>query len=181
MSNPAVVASRRTITQVCEDLLDHPEVLKGCNLFVQQVCTEFGHGSLFSKSDNADAMIAKFGQTPFTDLGTDKDKATQYADQGYLVLGGLTLASMLAALPEESQRRPTMGHVVVIAPGGPCKAAVYKLADGTTQPAAAGYPYCYGGAAIPKYRIKEKVTISLVMPKLSRDKTQYAYLNVKGA
>lgn len=170
--------SQRTVEQVCEDQLDHPELLKACNLFVQQVCATFGYGDLFSKGDNADAIIGKLANKPFTYIGTDKDKATKFANDGYLVLGGLTLAHMLESLPEDTDRKPVMGHVVVIAPGGPCPQEKYTLADGKEYPAAAGYPYCYGGAAIPKYRVREKVTISLVMPKLSRDKTEYAYLVV---
>jgi hypothetical protein len=172
------MTGRRTVEQVCEDQLDHPELLKGCNLFVQQVCAEFGYGELYTKGDNADRMIGRFRSKPFVYLGTDEDKATKFADDGYLVLGGLTLAQMLSGLPKDATQKPTMGHIVVIAPGGPCEQKEYTLADGKKQPAAAGYPYCYGGAAIARYRIKEKATISLVMPKMSRDETQYAYLEI---
>jgi hypothetical protein len=79
----------------------------------------------------------------------------------------------------QGSKVPTMGHVVIIAPGGPCKPGEYKLADGKTQPAAGGYPYCYGGAAMSQYRLKQRLTISLVMPKASRDQTEYAWLDVQ--
>jgi hypothetical protein len=167
----------RTVEQVCRDSISHPELLAGCNLFVQAVCAAFEYGDLFSKGDNADAMIGKFASAPFHNLGTDKDSATQKANEGKLVLAGLTLAKMIAGNPT-AKKKPTMGHIVVVAPGGPCKQANYTLTDGTTQAAAGGYPYCYGGAAQALYRVKEKATISLVMPKASRDQTVYAWLDI---
>ncbi len=167
----------RTVEQVCQDYLEHPELLKGCNLFVQAVCANFEYDKLFNKGDNADAMIAKFRAAPFHDLGTDKKAAADKAAEGQLVLGGLTLANMKAG-SDPKKKAPTMGHVVVIAPGGLCPPSTFTRADGVDQDAAGGYPYCYGGAAMEIYRVKEKVTISFVMPKTSRDKTQYAWLDV---
>ena len=170
----------RSVEQVCKDYLGHPELLKGCNLFVQAVCGAFGYGTLFSKGDNADAMIAKLNSPPFHNLKTDKKAAADQADKGMLVLGGLTLADMKAATPS-GHRQPTMGHIVVIAPGGLCRPTTFKLANGDPWEAAGGYPYCYGGAAQAVYRIAAKLTISCVMPRASRDKTQYAWLDIPKA
>jgi hypothetical protein len=172
--------TNRTVTQVCEDSLDHPALLKGCNLFVQSVCAEFGYGDIFTKGDNADAMIKKFDSPPFHYIGKDPDKATKVANEGHLVLGGLSLAAMLLVplKNKPNAKKPTMGHVVVVAPGGPCKQENYILTTGAEQPAAAGYPYCYGGAAREEYRLKQRVSVSLVFPRASRDNVIYAYLEI---
>jgi hypothetical protein len=168
----------RSVSQVCEDCLDHEELLKGCNLFVQSVCGNFGYGDLFSKGDNADAMIAKFSKTPFQWIGKDPDKATACANAGSLVLGGLTKAGMSYDNKLGVKIEASMGHVVVIAPGGPSNAGKLKLANGQMQDMRGGYPYCYGGAAIPKYRIKSRLQVDAVFPSVVLRDVVYAYLDV---
>jgi hypothetical protein len=168
----------QSISQVCEECLNNAELLKGCNLFVQSVCSTFGYGYLFSKDDNADAIIAKFSQKPFHWIGKDPDKATDCANTGSLVLGGLTKAGMTYKNKLGVKIDASMGHVVVVAPGGPSIAGKLKLANGQTQDMRGGYPYCYGGAAIPKYRIKSKLQVDAVFPSVVLQDVIYAYLNV---
>jgi len=170
--------SERTITQICEDYLDHPELLKGCNLFVQAVCAELGYGPVFAKGDNADAMIEKFSKKPFQLIGTDKDKATALANGGQLVLAGLSKAGMTYTNKQGVSIQASMGHVVVVVPGGPSLPTTIKLADGSQQSCRGGYPLCYGGAAVPKYRIKARLSIDSVFHwKVLKD-VIYAYLAV---
>ena len=168
----------RTISQVCEDCLDHPELLRGCNLFVQAVCAAFDYGDVFSKGDDADAMVKKFSSAPFHLIGKDKAKATEYANSGKLVIGGLNRAGMSYTSKQHKEIKASMGHVVIIAPGGPSKPGKTVLLDGTEQDSAGGYPFTYGGAAILKYRIKSMLSVDIVFPKPVRDDVAYAYLDI---
>jgi len=130
-------------------------------------------------------MIARFGSTnakaPFHYIGPDKTLAMKYADQGYLVLGGLTKSQM--NLNKKPSTHPaTMGHVVIIAPGGPAPARKnVKLANGHTQDLRGDYPYCYQGAHYSAYQFTEKTQVSCVFPKDHLDDIVYGYVDVPNA
>jgi hypothetical protein len=87
----------RSVVQVCQDSQDHPELLKGCNLFVIAVAKAFGYGD--AVIGNADAILEKFSSVsstfpPFIHIGKNPVQATKMAEEGHLVIGGLTKTAM---------------------------------------------------------------------------------------
>jgi hypothetical protein len=172
-----ILADDRTITQICEDCLTHDELLKGCNLFVQAVCAAKDYGDVFSKGDDADAMVGALKKPPFQPIAT-KGEATERANGGMLVIGGLTRQEMSYVKKDGTEVKATMGHVVVVAPGGPSTPAKIKLNDGKFYSFAGGYPYCYGGAARVLYRLAFRLSVDVVFPTPVRDHVHYAYLQV---
>lgn len=171
----------RSVTQVCEDSLDHPELLQGCNLFVIAVAKEFGYGDVVV--GNADAIRGKFNSEsgtalPFIYIGKNPDLATQLANEGHLVIGGLTKSEMKYKDKGGHEHAASMGHVVIVAPGGPSRPGTVKLADGREQATRGGYPYCFQGAAHAPYRIKARTQVDLVFPSALLKEVVYAYLKV---
>lgn len=66
----------RSVTQVCEDSLDHPELLQGCKLFVIALAKEFGYGDVVL--GNADAIRGKFNSESETvRLADGREQATR--------------------------------------------------------------------------------------------------------
>jgi hypothetical protein len=106
------------------------------------------------------------------------DKATQYATDGQFVIGGLTQTEMTYVGRDQKEHKATMGHVVVVVPGGPSKPSQVKLTDGTLQPVRGGYPYCYQGAAHALYRFTERTQVDAVFPGLLLTKVIYAYIEI---
>jgi hypothetical protein len=154
-------------------------VVADCNKFVQavagKVATEYQIGLSEAFAGNADAIRNRFSESPFIPIGKDKALATKLANEGQLVLGGLNTHEMKLYEP-----KATMGHVVVIAPGGPSKAiSEVKLKNGKTQAARGGYPYCYQGAHLSQYRFKEKTQVDVVFPSRSLEHINYAYVDIK--
>ena len=156
-----------------------------CNLFVLAVANALGVGNFFKglKSDN---IIARFNnpdaKPPFHYIGTDKGLAMRYADQGHFVLGGLTSEQMNGKVDGKAPAHmATMGHVVVITPGGAAPAKEIKLVTGPVQSARGGYPYCYQGAHNKIYRFTERTQVSCVFPKRHLDEIVYAYVDLPDA
>ncbi len=175
------MADTRTITQICTDTLDHPELLAGCNLFVQSVLGSLGYGDLFTKGDDADAMVAAFAKAPFHLIGKNPGEAMKRAGEGKLVVAGMTKAAMSYVTKQGDKVQASMGHVVIVLPGGPSKPGSVTLANGVVQPNRGGYPLSCGGAAMARYRIKSVLSIDVVFPSKVLNDVVYAYLDLPAA
>lgn len=136
-------------------------IIADCNKFVQavagRVATEYGmklQEFSIAFAGTADEIRSRFDKPPFVSIGTNKERATELANQGELVLGGFGLSEM-----KKYEPKATMGHIVVIAPGGPSK----PLAPSGSFPGArGGYPYCYQGAHNSLYRFKTRTQVDVV-------------------
>jgi hypothetical protein len=165
------------VEEITGQLVKDERLIADCNKFVQavasKVASEYGmnlrdFSSAFAGT--ADNIRARFDKPPFISIANDKARATKLANEGQLVLGGLSLNEMRTYEP-----KATMGHIVVIAPGGPSK----PLAPGGSfKGARGGYPYCYQGAHIPQYRFKTRTQVDVVFPKDSLPHINYAYINI---
>ena len=171
------------VDQVCESALVHPELLGGCNKFVQYVAGHYGYSD--TVAGNADDIRARFStaagtRVPFHYIGKKPDLATSFANQGKLVLGGLTRAEMHFFDRRGQEHVATMGHVVVVSGGGRSHRAEFTLTDGRKQKTRGGYPYCYQGAANAPYRLTTRTQIDLVFPAILLNEVVYAYLDIDG-
>ena len=179
----------QSVEALCEQLIKDSKLVANCNEFVQavarKVAADHNRPEITAAFlGNADAIRGRFstaGTTaaPFTYIGTAPDLATKHAADGHFVVGGLTSTEMTYIGRDKKQRVATMGHVVVVVPGGPSKARHIKLANGIEQPARGGYPYCYQGAANAAFRLAQKLSVDVVFPSLLLDKVVYAYITLK--
>ena len=171
------------VEEACKNCVKSKENVSNCNIFVIKVADALGVGNFFSGL-NANMMVAKFSnpnaKAPFHYIGKNKNLAMQYADRGYFVLGGLT-AGQMNVNKNPTSHQATMGHVVIVAPGGPAPATKVKLANGVMQPARGGYPYCYQGAHDSAYQFTDKTQVSCVFPKDHLDDIVYGYVDVAKA
>ena len=169
--------------KACKNRVKSKEKVSNYNIFVIKVADSLGVGNFFSGL-NADMMVAKFSSSnskaPFHYIGINKNLAMQYADRGYFVLGGLTKGQMNVN-KNPTSHQATMGHVVIVAPGGPAPASKVKLANGHMQPARGGYPYCYQGAHYSAYQFTDKTQVSCVFSKNHLDDIVYGYVDVAKA
>ena len=163
------------VEEISGQFVKDERLVADCNKFVQavagKVATEYGIHDLSSAfAGTADNIRARFDKPPFISIANDKNLATKLANEGQLVLGGLGLNEMRTYEP-----KATMGHIVVIAPGGPSK----PLAPGGSfKDARGGYPYCFQGAHILQYRFKTRTQVDVVFPKDSLPHINYAYINI---
>jgi len=153
------------------------KIIADCNKFVQAVATKVAteYGMKFQEfssafAGTADEIRSRFDKSPFNSIGTDKDQATKLANEGQLVLGGLGLYEM-----KKYEPKATMGHIVVIAPGGPSKPLP---PSGSFHGARGGYPYCYQGAHNSHYRFKAKTQVDAVFPKHALPFINYTYIDI---
>lgn len=171
------------VEEACKNFVKSKENVSNCNIFVIKVADALGVGNFFSGL-NADMMVAKFSnpnsRAPFHYIGKTKNLAMQYADRGYFILGGLTKGQMNVN-KNPASHQATMGHVVIVAPGGPAPATKVKLANGVMQPARGGYPYCYQGAHDSAYQFTDKTQVSCVFSKNHLDDIVYGYVDVAKA
>ena len=167
----------RTVEQVCQDSLDHEALVSGCNEFVLAVVQTFDKDAL-SSGDKANLIVSrKMKSPPWIWIGEDPDEATRQANAGHLVLGGLTSKEMTYT-DKGHQHVATMGHVVVVAPGGPSKPGQVTLMNGLKQAMRGGYPYCYQGAFMKAYRFRNRTQVDVVFPGLLLKKRHYAYIEI---
>jgi hypothetical protein len=179
----------QSVEDICKTLVKDSKLVANCNDFLfavaQKVASEYAQPDIVSAfTGKADTIRARFrSQTstskPFVYIGTDPDLATKYATEGQFVVGGLTSTEMTYTGRDGKLRKATMGHVVVVVPGGPSEQRHVKLANGVDQPARGGYPYCYQGAANSMYRFSERTSVDVVFPNLLLDKVIYAYIAIK--
>jgi hypothetical protein len=176
------------VEDICKLYVRDPAKLANCNEFLQAVAlkvgTENGLDLKGAFAGNANAIRGRFSTEkstapPFIYIGRFPDKATHYAAEGQLVVGGLTQTEMTYTGRDRKEHKATMGHMVVVVPGGPSKSGTVKLADGTLQPVRGGYPYCYQGAAHEIYRFRERTQVDAVFPTLLLDGVIYAYIDIK--
>jgi hypothetical protein len=177
-----------TVEDICKLYVKDVAKVANCNQFLQAVAgkvgTEYGLGLNAAFVGNANVIRGRFSSEkstnpPFIYIGPLPDEATQYATDGQFVVGGLTQTEMTYVGKDSKEHKATMGHVVVVVPGGPSKPGTVKLGDGTSQPVRGGYPYCYQGAAHEIYRFKERTQVDAVFPGLLLDKVIYAYIDIK--
>jgi hypothetical protein len=170
----------RTVEQVCQDCLGHDNLVAGCNEFVLAVVATFNPAAL-SPGDMANGILTgRLKSSPWIWIGEKPDEATRQAASGNLVLGGLTSTEMSFTDKKGKQHVASMGHIVVVTPGGPSLPGEITLTDGTTQPCRGGYPYCYQGAYNKLYRFKDRTQVDAVFPGALLQLVHYAYLNIKG-
>src|SRR5580765_2594037 len=144
-----------TVEDICKIYVKDPAKISNCNEFLQAVAAKVGSEYRLDLkgafAGNANAIRGRFtnemSAAPFVFIGRFPDKATQFALDGQFVVGGLTQDEMTYVGRDRKEHKASMGHVVVVVPGGPSKSGTVKLADGTFQPVRGGYPYCYQGAA----------------------------------
>jgi hypothetical protein len=170
-----------SVVNVCEAALSHPELLSGCNKFVEYVAQHFGYGD--AVKGNADQIRGKFSteagtKLPFHYIGKKPDLATKFANDGKLVIGGLTKTEMHYIDGRKIEHVATMGHVVIVCGGGPSVRGEITLADGRKQKTRGGYPYCYQGAAQAPYRLPMRTQVDLVFPSVLLNEVVYAYLEI---
>lgn len=169
----------KSVEQVCKDSLERESLLAGCNEFVLAVVAAFDAKAL-APGDKANVIVSKkLKSSPWIWIGEKPAEATRQAAQGNLVLGGLTSSEMTFVDKGGKQHTATMGHIVVVAPGGPSLPGEVTLTDGTTQPCRGGYPYCYQGAYNKLYRFKQRTQVDAVFPGNLLHRVHYAYLKIK--
>lgn len=176
------------VEDICKLYVKDKSKIADCNKFIQavaaKVSTEWGVNLTQAFAGNADSIRARFGSPdatslPFTYIGPFPDKATELAEAGQFVVGGLRHTEMTYTGRDKKQRVATMGHVVVVVPGGPSKPRIVRLTNGTDQPVRGGYPYCYQGAAHEIYRFTDKTQVDAVFPAMLLDKVIYAYIDIQ--
>jgi hypothetical protein len=171
------------VEDICKLYIKDPAKVANCNEFVQAVAEKVGKEwgvsltTLFA--GNADAIRGRFLIAPFIYIGPVPSRATQLANEGYFVLGGLSRTEMSYVGRDKKHHNATMGHVVVVAPGGPSLQGTLILTDGTKQPVRGGYPYCYQGAAHKIYRFPDRTQVDAVFPSVLLNKVEYAYIDIK--
>jgi hypothetical protein len=182
----------QSVENICKVLIKDPRLIADCNGFLQAVAARVGNEysipnieSLFA--GNANSIRGRFGTDPATKpfiyIGKNPDKATELANVGHLVVGGLTSSEMTYRDRGLHQHTAEMGHVVVVAPGGPSSATVIRLNTGPgqkaiEQPARGGYPYCYQGAHNERYRFSSRTQVDAVFPSLLLANVIYAYIGL---
>jgi hypothetical protein len=181
----------RTVEEICQQFVKDTKLVASCNEFLQSVAAEVGReynvkDIATAFSGNANAIRSRFSsadgtQKPFIYIGTNPTLATKYADAGQFVVGGLTSTEMTYTGRDKREHKASMGHVVVVAPGGPSKPCHIKLMNGVDQAVRGGYPYCYQGAAHEIYRFTERTQVDAVFPALLLNKVIYAYIAIKAA
>jgi hypothetical protein len=182
----------QSLESICQQVVKNPKLVANCNEFIMAVATKVG--SEYNLKDmatafagNANSIRDRFGTAgstvkPFIYIGKDPYLATRYATEGHFVVGGLTSTEMTYMYyigKDKHQNTATMGHLVVVVPGGPSRRCEIKLMNGETQSARGGYPYCYQGAHKPQYRFTEKTQVDAVFPRLLLNKVVYAYIPLK--
>jgi hypothetical protein len=172
-----------SVEDICKLYIHDASKVANCNEFLQAVAakvgSEYGIDLRQAFSGNADSIRARLGgEKPFISIGRMPALATQLANQGQFVIGGLSHAEMTYVGRDKKEHAATMGHVVVIAPGGPSHATTITLANGKKQPCRGGYPYCYQGAAHEMYRILGRTQVDLVFPALLLGQVCYAYIDI---
>jgi len=184
-----------SVEDICSLLVKDEKLVASCNGFLAAVATKLAtlykvDGLVAAFTGNANAIRGRFSNQistvkPFVYIGTDPDKATEMATAGHFVVGGLTSTEMTYVGRDKKTHTATMGHVVVVVPGGPSEPCHIKLAKKDSkgrpleQPARGGYPYCYQGAAHEIYRFSERTQVDAVFPSLLLDKVVYAYVPLK--
>jgi hypothetical protein len=171
------------IEDICKRLVKDKALVAECSGFLRAVAEVLQVGNAFA--GNANTIRGRFGtqagtSLPFNYIGMDGDKATAYADKGYFVVGGLTSTEMNFKDTHGHEHKATMGHVVVVVPGGPSQRCVVTLADGTRRDARGGYPYCYQGAHYLPYRFSERTQVDVVFPAVLLPKVVYAWVTAPG-
>jgi hypothetical protein len=150
-----------------------------CSGFVRavaiKVATEYGLNSqqfiaLFA--GQADDIRGRFDKSPFVFIKHDKDLATRLANEGQLVLGGMSAHEYRVFNPDATQ-----GHVVVIAPGGPSK-SIPPSDKRPKKGAHGGYPYCYQGSDNPDNVYMRKTQVDAVFRSHSLPYINYAYIEI---
>jgi hypothetical protein len=177
----------KSVEDICKVFIKDATKVANCNEFIQAVAatvgTEWGVDLTSAFSGNADSIRARFGSdpasAPFIYIGPHPDKATEFAEAGQFVVGGLTHVEMTYIGRDTKKRTATMGHVVVVVPGGPSAAGTVTLANGVEQPVRGGYPYCYQGAAHEIYRFTDRTQVDAVFPGVLLDKVIYAYIDIQ--
>jgi hypothetical protein len=173
-----------SIEDVCQRLVQNKALVANCSGYLTAVAEALGApGNAFQ--GNADTIRSRFNTAqstsePFHYIGKDPDKATAYANKGYFVVGGLTRAEMTYKEAGGHEHRASMGHVVVVVPGGPSQAGEVTLADGSKRAARGGYPYCYQGAHVPAYRFSGRTQVDVVFPSVKLRDVIYAWVSAKG-
>jgi hypothetical protein len=176
------------VEDICKLYVTDPAKVANCNQFLQAVAAKVGSEYGLDLKDafdgNANAIRGHFSTEkgtvpPFIYIGPFKDRATQFANDGQFVVGGLTQGEMIYIGRDKKEHKATMGHVVVVAPGGPSKAGTITLADGSQMAVRGGYPYCYQGAAHEIYRIMDRTQVDAMFPALLLEKVIYAYIDLK--
>lgn len=168
----------QSIEEVCKELITKPGMAAGCNIFVQAVAQRFGNKAEVAVSGNADTIAANIRRLPFIPIGKNPLAATSLATRGKLVLGGLTRDEMTYTDKGGNKHTATMGHVVIVVPGGPSRPIRIILKNGKSQDCRGGYPYCYQGAANSAYRFLERTQVDAVFPSSRLNEVTYAYLDV---
>jgi len=180
-----------SVEDICALLVKDEKLVASCNGFLAAVAAKVASaykidGLVAAFAGNANAIRGRFSNKistvkPFEFIGKDPAKATEMATNGHFVVGGLTSTEMTYVGRDKKTHTATMGHVVVVVPGGPSKACHVRLANGTEQAARGGYPYCYQGAAHEVYRFSERTQVDAVFPSLLLDRVVYAYVALKTA
>jgi hypothetical protein len=177
-----------SVEDICKSYVKDASKIANCNGFIQAVASkvgsEYGLELATAFAGHADDIRGRFStedstKKPFIYIGRSPDKATQLANDGQFVVGGLTATEMTYVGRDGKPRKATMGHVVIVAPGGPSKNNPIRLADGTQQAVRGGYPYCYQGAAHAPFRFKERTQVDAVFPGQLLDRVVYAYIDIK--
>jgi len=165
-------------------LVKNKALVANCSGYLTAVAETIGAaGNAFQ--GNADTIRSRFSTAestiaPFHYIGKDPNKATAYANKGYFVVGGLTSAEMTYKDLQGHEHRASMGHVVVIVPGGPSTGGEVTLADRSKRPARGGYPYCFQGAYVPAYRFSERTQVDVVFPRVTLQNVVYAWVSANG-
>lgn len=171
----------KSVDEICRALLQDDLLVANAGTFIQAVGRAFGLDHALNGTANtirgrfSTPAIVTF---PFNYIGPDPGLATWHADRGLLVLGGVTSEEMVDIGPSGHPHRASMGHIVVIAPGGPSRPGLVTLNDGSTRTAPGGYPYCYHGTSYYAFRCRERTQVDVVFPRDRLHKLVYCWMTL---
>jgi hypothetical protein len=142
-----------SIEKICEETAK-TEAINACNSFIQKVASRLWPNGRYpaTLAGRANDILAQLqASASFFSLGNAHEAATEHAEGGYFVLGGVI---------------DTTGHIFVVVPGGPSLKGIDTpwLNRQTQQPfpSRGGMPLAFNGSTNPRLRIPRKFGVDLM-------------------
>lgn len=153
-----------SIEEICKKKLTIDRNYRACNFFVQSVASYIGLTSSLL-GGRADDIVARMRsqREPLIFLGANPDTATAYAEDGFLVIGGLESSAMA--------RASNSGHVFIVVPGGPSQSG---RDTPWGYPSRGGQPYCYHGSTSTSLQTRERLQVDFIFSRADESNVVYA-------
>lgn len=152
-----------SIEKICEKVIQ-TTAINACNFFVQRVAQELWGNSVPScLAGRANDILLQLSTSgAWLNLENGHDSATCHAEEGYLVVGGVT---------------DTTGHVFVVVPGGPSQRGEdtpwFNKQTQKPYPSRGGLPLAFNGSTNPVLRYKKKFGVDLMFSPAKFSDIQY--------